>query len=334
VRYLRDRLPPGTKLIAVVKANGYGHGAEPVARAAIRAGAWGLAVATAEEARELLGLVEPARMLVLGGLTAGAAELGCALQVSSPAAVAALAATGRRVPVHLKVDTGMGRFGCRPEAAAGLARAVVESGLELAGTWTHFACADSDDAFTQLQFQRFLAVLTGLGLDPGLRHACNSAAALRHPEYALDAVRLGIALYGCEWRGLNPALSLRARLVHVAEVPAGWTVGYGATWRAAAATRIGTVAIGYADGVFRARANAGWTLVRGRRAPLVGRVSMDAISIDLTEVPDAAVGDTVTLIGRDGDARISAEQVAEWSGTISYEVLTAIGARVERRYAE
>jgi len=319
----------------VVKANGYGLGAVPVARAALEAGAWGLAVATSSEAAEVVELVEdPERVLVMGGLNTGAAELGCALQVSSAAQVQELAATGRRVPVHLKVDTGMGRFGCRPEEAPALAQAIVEAGLRLAGTWTHFSSADSDDALTRRQFDLFEDVLSSLGVDPGLRHACNSAAALRHPEFALDAVRTGIAIYGCDWPELRPALSLRALLTNVMTVPAGWTVGYGATWRAEREARIGTVAIGYADGVFRARGNAGWVLARGRRAPLIGRVSMDAISVDLSDVDDAAVGDTVTLIGSDGGERISAEQVAEWSGTISYEVLTALGPRVERRYSE
>ncbi len=317
-----------------MKAGGYGHGAAQVARAALEAGAWGLAVATPAEAAELVTLVTPERLLVMGGINAAAAELGCALTVSSGEAVDAIVAAGQRAPVHLKVDTGMGRFGCRPEEAAGLARRIVDAGLELAGTWTHFASADSDDAFTREQFNLFETVVADLGVPPGLRHACNSAAALRHPEYALDAVRIGIALYGCGWPDLRPALALRARLAHVATLPAGWTVGYGATWRAPKAARVGTVSIGYADGVFRARANAGWTLLRGRRAPLIGRVSMDAISIDLSEVEDAAVGDTVTIIGADGGERITAEMAAGWSGTISYEVLTALGPRVERRHQE
>lgn len=324
----------------MVKAGGYGHGAAVVARAALEAGAWGLAVATPAEAAELLDLVpEPERMLVMGGLApdaaGGASALGCALTVSSAAAIAALEATGRPVPVHLKIDTGMGRFGCLPEAAPGLATAVAGSRtLRLAGTWTHFSSADSDEALTRLQFARFEGALRQLEVEPGLRHACNSAAALRHPEFALDAVRIGIALYGCDWEGLRPPLALRARLTYVHEVPAGWTVGYGATWRADRPTSVGTVAIGYADGVHRSRAGRGWTLVRGRRAPLIGRVSMDAITIDLTDVPGAGPGDAVTLIGRDGGEQITAEMVAGWSGTISYEVLTALGPRVERRVTE
>jgi alanine racemase len=151
---------------------------------------------------------------------------------------------------------------------------------------------------------------------------------------ALDAVRAGIALYGCEWPGAAPALALRSVVTHLKTMAAGDTVGYGATWVAPARTRVATVAIGYADGVFRARGNSGDVLVRGRRAPLIGAVSMDAITIDVSGVDGVEVGDVVTVIGADGDERITAEEVAEWSGTISYEVLTAIGPRVKRSYSE
>jgi alanine racemase len=165
-----------------------------------------------------------------------------------------------------------------------------------------------------------------------MRHACNSAGALRHPELALDAVRCGIAIYGCEWPGTRPALSLRSVVTHVKTVDMGATVGYGATWRAPERSRVATVAIGYADGVHRARSNRGEVLVRGGRAPMIGAVSMDAITLDVTDIPRVVVGDIATLIGEDGDERITAEQVAAWSDTISYEVLTSIGPRVERRF--
>jgi alanine racemase len=237
--------------------------------------------------------------------------------------------------VHLKIDTGMGRFGSAPSEAASLAKFINDSpGLRLAGTWTHFASAGTDEAMTRLQFDRFLATVGTLGVEPGLRHACNSAAAYRFPEMAMDAVRAGIALYGCDWPGASPALALRSVVTHVKTLAAGDTVGYGAMWTARNHARVATVAIGYADGVMRARANRGHVLVRGRPAALIGAVSMDAITIDVTGVPGVDVGDVVTLIGADGDERITAEEVAEWSGTISYEVLTAIGPRVKRRYKE
>ncbi len=320
-----------------MKAGGYGHGAMQVAHAALDGGATGLAVATTEEAAELGELVPRAQVLVMGGLTVGeahgAAAGGWSIAVSSLELAKALGGTDTVVPVHLKIDTGMGRFGCSPEEAPALARFIEQSaGLRLAGTWTHFASAGTDDAMTRAQFARFSAALATLGVDPGLRHACNSAGALRHPDFALDAVRSGIAIYGCEWPGTGPALALRSAVTHLKTVAKGATVGYGATWKAPDARRVATVAIGYADGVHRARSNRGDVLVRGHRAPLIGAVSMDAITLDVTDVPGVQLGDFATLIGADGDDRITAEEVAGWSGTISYEVLTSIGPRVARAY--
>ncbi len=321
----------------MVKAGGYGHGAVPVAKAALEGGATGLAVATLEEAVALRGLIEPERVLVMGGLlpvqAREAAEAGCATGVSSRAMVEALGDAGRDVPVHLKIDTGMGRFGVAPEDAPDLARLIAGSpGVRLAGTWTHFASSESDEAMTRRQLELFLETVSRFEVGPGLRHVCNSAGARLHPDFALDAVRSGISIYGCEWPGATPALALRSVVTHVKTVQAGATVGYGARWRATGPTRVATVAIGYADGVLRARAGKGHVLVRGRRAPLIGMVSMDAITVDVSEVSGVEVGDTVTLIGPDGDERITAEEVGAWSGTISYEVLTSIGPRVERRY--
>jgi alanine racemase len=332
-----SHLPKGTHLFAVVKAGGYGHGAVPVARAALDGGATGLAVATLEEARELEGLIRAEHVLVMGGLTPeharSAATSGCAIAVSSKSFAQALGDTDEVVPVHMKIDTGMGRFGCSPEEAPALAKFIDESsGLRLAGTWTHFASSESDEAMTRRQFELFSATTSHLGLEPGIRHACNSAGALNHPDFAMDAVRCGISIYGCEWPGTQPALALRSVVTHVKTLEKGATVGYGSLWRAPEKSRVATVAIGYADGVHRTRANRGHVLVRGRRAPLIGMVSMDAVTLDVSEVPGVEVGDVATLIGQDGDQRITAEEAAIWSGTISYEVLTSIGPRVERRY--
>ncbi len=327
----------GTKLFAVVKANGYGHGAVPVAHAALEGGATGLAVATLEEAAQIRGLVDPEQILVMGGLlpsqAGAAASSGCCITASSRELIDVLAGSDEQVPVHLKIDTGMGRFGCAPQDAPGLAQRIDDaSGTRLAGTWTHFASAESDDAMTRRQFELFLETISRFPVGPGMRHACNSAGTLKHPEFALDAVRCGISIYGCEWPRTAPALALRAMVTHVKAVEKDATVGYGSLWRAPAAARIATVAIGYADGVHRARANRGHVLVRGRRAPLIGMVSMDAITLDVSDVPAVQVGDVATLIGRDGDEVITAEDVAGWSGTISYEVLTSIGPRLERRF--
>ena len=275
----------------------------------------------------------------MGGLTPGqapsAAASGCAIGVSSMEVIEALARSETVVPVHLKIDTGMGRFGCAPEEAQALARFIQESdALSLAGTWTHFACADSDVAMTRRQYELFMQVIGSLGVDPGMRHVCNSAGVRHYPEFALDAVRCGIALYGCEWPGTQPALALRSVVTHLKAVGPGATVGYGSTWRAKRGTQIATVAIGYADGVRRLRSNRGHALVRGRRAPLIGTISMDAITLDVSDVEGVEVGDVVTLIGRDGEEHITAEEVGRWSGTISYEALTSLGPRVERHHID
>ena len=232
-----SHLPRGTHLFAVVKAGAYGHGAVAVATAAVEGGATGLAVATLEEAHELGRIVSPERTLVMGGLTpdmaSAAVATGCSVGVFTAEMVAALGASDEVVPVHLKIDTGMGRFGCSPEEAPALAKAIDESeGLRLAGTWTHFASAGSDAAMTRAQFDGFVEALAAFDIDPGIRHACNSAASLRHPELALDAVRCGIAIYGCEWPGTQPALALRSIVTQVKAVDRGATVGYAARWRA------------------------------------------------------------------------------------------------------
>jgi alanine racemase len=337
VRSLLARLPAGCRLIGVVKADGYGHGARPVARAALAAGAWGLGVSTPEEALQLRDLCDADRLLVMGGLApagcAEAAAVGCAVMCSGDEMVDVLESAtppGSRLAVHLKVDTGMGRLGCTPAEAPALARRIARSPrLRLAGTMTHFASSECDPEFTCLQFSRFLATLERFDVDPGIRHASNSGAVLNHPEMALDAVRPGLAMYGFTGDGLRPALALRAMVTRVADVARGESVGYGRAWVAERPSRIATVAIGYEDGVMRMRANRGAVVVDGRRAPLVGRVSMDAIAVDVSDVPGVRSGDVVTLIG-DG---ISVDEVAEWSETISHEVLTSLGNRVARRYA-
>ncbi|HZV49372.1 MAG TPA: alanine racemase [Candidatus Dormibacteraeota bacterium] len=337
VRQLLGRLPDGCRLIAVVKADAYGHGARPVAGAVLEAGAWGLAVSTPEEALSLVDLCGGERLLIMGGLAPSSCEaavrVGCAVVCSAPWMVEALEAVvpaGRRLPVHLEIDTGLHRLGCAEEEAPRLASRIAGSGrLRLAGTMTHFASSDSDPRFTRLQLERFLETLSRFDVDPGIRHAANSWAILRHPEAALDAVRPGIALYGCAGQ-LRPALALHALVTQVRDVRSGHSVGYGRTWIAPRPARIATVAIGYEDGIMRSRSNRGHVLVRGVRAPLVGRVSMDSITVDVSDVPDVEPGDPVTLIG----GGITAEEVAAWSGTIPYEVLTSLGNRVARVYRE
>ncbi len=349
VRALRERLNPGAALMAVVKANGYGHGALTAARAALSGGAQMLAVATVEEgeALRLGGVAAP--VLVLGNAESvgaqAAVRLGLAQTVYDRSGVDALREAARSLgfpaAVHLKVDTGMGRLGVRGEAeAVRLAREIAGMPeLRAEGVFTHFACADEPerDDYTRMQMRRFEAVLAALereGLRPALRHAANSAATLRFPMTHYDLVRTGIAMYDAPPVGsdaaLRPAMRWVTRASLVKEIEAGESVSYGAAFTAARPTRVMTLPVGYADGYRRALAGQASVLVRGRRAPIIGRVCMDQCMADVTDIPSCAAGDEVVLMGAQGDAAISAEELAGWMGTIAYEALLAPSARVPR----
>ena len=225
----------------------------------------------------------------------------------------------------------MHRLGCHPRDAPALAAHIAASDrLRLAGTMTHFASSEGSESMTREQFRRMRVAVERFDVPPGLRHAANTQAALRYPEMALDAVRFGIGMYGCESSELRPALSLHALVTHVVDVIPGGRVGYNGIWTAPRPSRVATVSIGYADGILRSRSSRGAAVVRGRRAPLIGRVSMDMLSLDVTDIEGAAPGDIATVIGYG----ITAEEVGAWSGTSSYEVLLAIGARVKRVYVD
>ncbi|MBX7213524.1 MAG: alanine racemase [Thermoflexales bacterium] len=339
----------GVPLMAVVKANGYGHGAVLAAKAALAGGARWLGVATAGEALQLRAAGLHAPTLVLGWCEADNAaalvehDIACTIaEVGIAEGLAARAAAqGGRVAVHLKVDTGMNRLGVRPEDALdALQRLRALPGLRLEGLYTHFATADAaDERDTRAQLAAFNAVVAATaaaGLRPTWVHASNSAATLRHPAARFDLVRCGIALYGIDPDvetpappELRPALSLVTRVTQVKTIPAGAAVSYGGRWRATRPSRIATLPIGYADGLRRVPA---WreVLLRGRRAPIVGRICMDYCMVDVTELPDAQTGDEVVLLGSQGNERIRIEDVAGWLGTIPYEVACALGGRVPR----
>ncbi|PZS10934.1 MAG: alanine racemase [Solirubrobacterales bacterium] len=344
-------LTGGAGLCAVVKADGYGHGAVPVARAALSAGAGWLAVATAQEASELRAAEIDGPILVMGALSGAELPLAVAARAdlvawSEPfvAAVAAAADPGAPVRVHVKLDTGMGRLGTRDrrEALAVAGRVVEhEPALELVGAMTHFATADEDPQFLAGQLAAFAPFVAELRkLRPRIVvHAANSAATLRGSACHFDLVRCGIALYGCDpfngdpaERGLEPALELGSYLAAVKLARAGESAGYGRRFFARRETWIGTIPIGYGDGIRRALADNCEVLVGGRRYPLVGAVSMDNITIDLGSEPSGAVGDAVTIIGRDGLERQTAEQLARRIGTINYEIVCGISARVPRAH--
>ena len=365
VRELRRITRPSARLMAVVKADGYGHGAEAVARTALANGADMLAVARIDEGVQLRRAGFDAPILVMGPTFPGffdrIIDYDLIQGVTSLASARELAARAVQrkavIPVHIKVDSGMGRLGLVPDCGApgrdARLPAVEEvralshlDGLRLEGIFTHFAAADeTDKSFAELQldiFSTFLDRLSRAGIDCGLRHAANSAAVIDLPRAHLDAVRPGIALYGLypsravdlSKVELRPALALKSRILQVKAVPAGFPVSYGMTWQAPCATRIATVATGYADGIQRRLSNRGRMLVHGIEVPIVGRVCMDLIMLDVGAVEGVAVGDEVVIIGRQGDAEISADTVADLLDTINYEVVFTNFARVPRRYIE
>jgi alanine racemase len=349
-RVLRQLVAPA-QLCAVVKADGYGHSARIVARAAEAGGASWLAVAQVKEGVALRDAGVTLPVLVLAEppaeQMATAASSGLAVAVYTPegvaAAAAAAASAGRQVQVHVKVDTGMHRVGAAPAATPGLVRAVLAApGLEYEGLWTHFAVADEPlDGFTGEQLSCFEKVLAEVAR-PRLVHAANSAGSIAHPESRLSMVRCGISLYGhfpspaLEGCGvdLRPALSWKARVSHVAVHPAGDRPSYGRLVPLASESVVATVPVGYNDGVPRAYLAAGGeVLIGGRRRRLAGAVTMDQIVVDCgppAAGPAVRRGDEVVLIGRQGDEEVTAKEWAERLGLITYEVLCGIGPRVAR----
>lgn len=340
-------------LCAVVKADGYGHGAGPVARAAVEAGATWLAVAQAAEATALrsAGLTAPV-LLLSEPRPADLDEVlaaGVAVTVYTPDLIRRLgaAASARRLPVavHLKVDTGMHRVGAAPDELVALAKMIdADPGLSLDAIWTHCAVADEpDNPFTALQLERFddaVAAVEAAGIAVPMRHAANSAAAIAHPASRYDLVRCGIALYGIapspllmDRIALEPVVRLATEVAFVKPVAAGEGVSYGLRHHFERDTLVATLPLGYADGVFRSLGTAGQeVLIGGCRRPMVGVVTMDQVMVDLGPGSDVRAGDEVVLLGAQQDERISPDEWAQRLGTIAYEVVCALGARVERRY--
>lgn len=350
LRVLDTLAGDSTELCPVIKADGYGHGLETALEAARLEGVTRVAVATGEEAARVRRADESMGILVLGALTPP--ELEQALEARSEISVwtadfldlvsTLSTAGGEPVKVHLKYDTGMGRLGSRdPELILSLGeQAERDPGLRLTGLWTHFATADEPDSeFLDHQLDQFEALAGEFKSrhPETILHAANSGAMLTRPRSRLDLVRPGVAVYGMDpfgrdatEHGLRPVLSLHSWVAAVKPIEPGQSVGYGRTWVAEAETSIGTVPIGYGDGFRRALSNSGTVLIRGDHYPVVGTVSMDNITIDLGPDPSVLTGDEVTLIGRDGESSISAEEMAEILDTINYEVTTGITSRVTR----
>jgi alanine racemase len=349
---VRTLQPQSAHVMAVVKANGYGHGAVQVARAAQSAGARWLGVALIEEGIELrdAGIVGP--ILVLTEFPAGSEKEALAAGLTPSlytdegldGLVDAAEALGTRVGAHVKVDTGMHRVGMSPERLAPFVSRLLERGLELEGLWTHFAKSEErSDPFTEWQLQRFngvSALLKDQGIVPQYRHAANSAAIMSRPESHLDLVRLGIAMYGLSpgpeliaevgWK-LRPAMSLKSAVTMVKRVDAGEAISYGQRYSLQRPSIIATVPVGYADGYSRLLSGKAQVLIRSRRYPVAGTITMDQLMVDCGNDP-VQPGDVVVLIGDQGDERIGADQVAAWMGTINYEVVCGVSQRVPREY--
>lgn len=346
VSLLRQSIPEKTRLMAVVKADAYGHGMLQVAREALKAGADSLAVALVEEGARLRDAGIDAPILVLGATSPDGAHSGVAcgltLTVCDPDMVYSVQEAAKQAnctaQVHLKIDSGMNRIGVRTEEEV---RAVLSAladcpMVRLTGAFTHFADADGQDmTFTEEQLSRFKR-LTSLLPEGIIRHCANSAAIHRLPEAAMDMVRAGISMYGYPpvptELPLKPFMSWRTEVTYVKEIHPGDTVSYGRIYRADQPRRVATIACGYGDGYHRAASGKAEVIIHGRRARVIGRICMDQMMADVTDIPDVRPGDTVTLMGKDGEETITAENIAAWAGTISYEILLAATGRVPRRW--
>ncbi len=354
VAAIKQHVGPSVTVVAVVKANGYGHGTEVVARAALANGASWLALnhVSPSVALRKAGITAP--IILLGHIPDSSAravvEFGLRPAITSmqlgQALSAAAVAAGTVVPFHVKVDTGMGRFGLAPQDAVDFVRAVTQlPGLQLEGVFTHFACADwADRSWVDQQLKIYYDVLAEMetaGIQVPMRHAANSAATLAHPDTHLDAVRVGIAMYGLRPSTqvepsipLYPALTLKSRVAQVRDMPPGTGISYSRTFVTQQAARMALVPCGYGDGFVRLTSNRGAVLIRGQRAPIRGRMCMDTMVVEVTDIPGVQPGDEVVLIGRQGNGAITAEEVASWAETINYEVVTHLLPRLPRVYRQ
>ncbi|WP_127015309.1 alanine racemase [Anoxybacter fermentans] len=351
IKVIKKRYPE-TKIMAVVKADGYGHGAIQVAKAALLGGAERLAVAIVDEGIELREAGFKVPIQILGGTAEYQLEqvvdydlIQTVFDLETARSLSRIAQKkGKEVKVHLKIDTGMGRIGVQPEEAGEMAAAILAlPNLKLEGLMTHFATADEKDkSYTLEQLERYLKALKDIesrGIKIDIKHVANSATIIDLPELRFDMIRPGIMAYGL-WPSddvdhtidIRPVMEWKARIIYVKEVPAGTGISYGKTFVTKRKTRVATLPLGYADGYSRHLSNKGQVLVKGKRAPVIGRVCMDQTMIDVTDIEGVQVGDEVVLLGRQGNDFISAEEMASWIGTINYEVVCAVSKRVPRYY--
>jgi len=357
-RCMVKNLSPETKMLAVIKTNGYGHGSVPVAKALEPLEfMFGFAIATFEEAVELqeAGITKP--LLILGHTFPYAYEAMAEREIRGavfrkdtlPLLDAAGRKTGKPVKVHIKVDTGMSRIGITPdeEGLAFVRELASYAGIEIEGIFTHFARADEKDkTYAEAQLSRFREFIQKieeeLGLEIPVKHCANSAGIVELPEAKMDAVRAGVVLYGLvpseevaeDFSMLRPAMSLYSEIVYCKIIHRGQSVSYGGTFTAETDMRVATVPLGYGDGYPRSLSGKGYVLIRGKKAPILGRICMDQFMVDVTDIPDATEGDRVTLLGCDGAEQITAELLGKLSGRFNYELVCDISLRIPRLYKE
>jgi len=350
LQLVRADLPKHVRLMAVVKDEAYGHGALDVARVAVEEGAWGFGLSTLEEAMALRDDGITAPLLLLGERQPAELEWCVAhdltVCVNEPHNIRTLAKIaaefGKRVPVHLKIHTGMSRYGVRWDEALPLIEKILgEKSLSLEGVMTHFSQSDeTDKTFANLQFSRFQEILAALErkkVSVPLKHACNSGGFLDLPHAHLDMVRTGILLYGVfpstvcrQLPGIEPVMSVKARIAAIQKLKPGEVVGYGMRYTAKTERRIAILPIGYGDGFPRVR-NEGCALIHGRRAPLVGGIAMDALMVDITDIPQAQMWDEAVLMGRQGHDEITVRDIAKLKNSVTYDVLTNWRLRLRRK---
>jgi alanine racemase len=350
LQLIRGDLPEQVRLMAVVKDEAYGHGALDVARIAVEEGTWGFGLSTLEEAMHLRegGITAP--LLLLGERQETELEWCVAhdltICVNEPHTVRTLAKIaaefGKKVPVHIKIHTGMSRYGVRwDEALPLIEKIVAEKSLSLEGAMTHFSQSDeTDKTFANLQFARFNEVLHALEqrkISVKLRHACNSGGFLDLPQAHLDMVRVGILLYGvfpsqvCRTiSGIEPVMSVKAKIAAIQKLKPGEVVGYGMRYTAQTDRHIAILPIGYGDGFPRVR-NEGYALIHGQRAPLIGGIAMDALMVDITDIPQAQMWDEAVLMGRQGQEEITVRDIAKLKNSVTYDVLTNWRLRLRRK---
>ena len=352
---MRDNLKKGTKMVCVIKTDGYGHGALPIARLAEHMeDIWGFAVATAEEGEALRkgGITKP--ILILGYTFPESygdlVRLDIRPAVFTKEMAQALSDEAQRqvkiAPVHIALDTGMSRIGYEPteESADEVQEIAALPGIAIEGLFTHFSRADeADKTFTKGQFEKYMAfvdMLENRGIHIPMRHCSNSAGIVDMPELNLDAVRAGITLYGLypseevnkAQVPLRPVMELKSHIAYIKTLPAGRLISYGGTYETKKELRVATIPVGYGDGYPRQLSNKGWVLIHGKKAPILGRVCMDQFMVDVTDIPEARQHDQVTLVGQDGDAFLPVETLSELSGRFNYEFVCCVGKRVPRVY--